>query len=109
MLHRERPHLVTPVATIEELAEKLVDHDWTTCTGWSCGTLILLNDSTGPDGAQEYAVLRGGRQIETLTVSWMTRNVLIDVLRSLDDTGGNVDMGPCEPKPHPVGCCHACA
>lgn len=109
MLHRNRRHAITPVASLEELAEKLIEHTWTMCSGFSTGTLILLNDSTGPDGAQEYAVLRGGRQIESLTVSWMTHNVLIDVLRSLDATGGNVDMGPCEPQPHPVGHCHACA
>ncbi len=109
MLHRNRRHAITPVASLEELVEKLHGHTWTTCTAFSHSTLILLNDSTGPDGAQEYAVLRDGRQIETLTVSWMTRDELTESLLKLDATGGDVDMGPCQPLAHPVGCCHACA
>ncbi len=109
MLHRNRRHAITPVASLEELVAKLDGQTWTTCTAFSHGTLILLNDSTGPDGAQEYAVLRDGRQIETLTVSWMTRDELTESLLKLDATGGDVDMGPCQPLAHPVGCCHACA
>jgi hypothetical protein len=34
---------------------------------------LFLNDSFSEDGAQEYAVVRDGRQIESLTVSWMAR------------------------------------
>lgn len=35
--------------------------------------LFFLNDSFSEDGAQEYAVVRNGRQIESITFSWCSR------------------------------------
>lgn len=69
MLHRGRVHTVTEVASAEELAAMLVERSWTLCTGFRHAGLLFLNDSTGPDGAQEYAVVRNGRQVESITFS----------------------------------------
>jgi hypothetical protein len=57
---------------------------------------LFLNDSFSEDSAQEYAVVRDGRQIESLTVSWMSRaeahNTIDAVLH-----GSEVDYGPVSP------------
>jgi hypothetical protein len=73
MFHRGRTHRVAEIETAAELAERLVEHTWTLCTGFRHGGLLWLNDSTGPDGAQEFAVVREGRQIESITFSWCSR------------------------------------
>jgi hypothetical protein len=109
MLHKHRRHLVVDVEDRDDLVEKLIGHTWTPCTGWRWRSLVLLNDATEPDGEQEYAVLRDGRQVESLTVSWMTREPLAALLDALDRGVHGVDLGPHEPKPHPPGSCSACA
>jgi hypothetical protein len=73
------------------LAGMLTEQDWCACAGFEVGSLLVLNDSTGPDGAQEYVVIRGGWQVESLTVSWMETPRLADTLRRLD--GGNGSLG----------------
>ena len=74
MIHRKRRFSVGTVDTPEELAEKLEQTIWTRCTGFRLGSYLWLNDSTGPDGAQEYAVVREDSrlQLESITVSWCT-------------------------------------
>src|SRR5262249_53198626 len=83
MLHHHRRFAVTVVPSIEELTEKLTQHTWTLCTCFAYQGLLLANDSFSEDGAQEYAVYKDARQIETLTVSWMTRERLQDVVEAL--------------------------
>ena len=73
MLHQNRMFGVIAVQSVGELVENLTEHTWTLCTGFSLEGLLFLNDSFSEDGAQEYAVVRDGRQIESLTVSWMSR------------------------------------
>jgi hypothetical protein len=110
MLHERRTFQVADVATPEELAAKLAEHTWTTCTGFRLGSLLLLNDSTSEDGAQEYAVLRGSRQVESLTVSWCSREELAARLQVLAAGGPGVDMGEVVLRlNHPAGTCEACA
>jgi hypothetical protein len=79
------------------LAHKLVDYDWTGCTAWQLDGVIYANDSTGPDGAQEYAAIlieqdgRGpdgaglimGRQVETITFSWCTVDRAAEIIRQV--------------------------
>ena len=68
----------------------------TLCTGFSVQGLLFLNESFSEDGVQEYAVVRDGQQIESMTVSWMSRAELhntIDVLLQ----GSDVDYGPVSP------------
>lgn len=73
MLHQHRRFGVITVQSAGELVENLTEHTWTLCTGFSLQGLLFLNDSFSEDGAQEYAVVRDGRQIESLTVSRMSR------------------------------------
>lgn len=59
MLHKNRRWCVTPVASAEELAEKLTEMTWCGCSGFRLGGYLWLNDATSPDGAQEFAVYAG--------------------------------------------------
>lgn len=79
MMHRNRRHRIKELATLEELADKLTNYSWTVCCGFRVGDLILLNDATSEDGAQEFAVIRDGRQIESLTASWMKEARMLEV------------------------------
>jgi hypothetical protein len=54
--------------TAEALAARLTAHCWTLCTGFEYAGLLFLNDAVGEDGAQEYAVIQDGRQIESITL-----------------------------------------
>jgi hypothetical protein len=72
MMHSTRRYVVVDVAESHELALKLTQQTWCPCNGFRLADLIFLNDSTSPDGAQEYAVFRNGRQIESITFSWCT-------------------------------------
>ena len=83
MLHHHRRFAVTVVTSMEDLTEKLTQHTWTLCTCFEYQRLLLANDSFSPDGAQEYAVYREARQVESLTVSWMTRERLQEVIEAL--------------------------
>lgn len=70
---------VSDILTAEELAGMLTGQDWTLCTGFRFGGYLWLNDATGPDGAQEYAVIRESdhAQVESVTFGW------VDSLRGL--------------------------
>ncbi len=77
MLHKKRAWHVAHVSGPEDLAEKLTQHTWTSDQGFELGGYLFLNDSTGPDGAQEYAVVKKPqnpgepyRQVESITFSW---------------------------------------
>jgi hypothetical protein len=93
MIHYNRRFGVYDVASVGELVENFTQHTWTLWTGFSLEDLLFLNDSLSEDRAQEYAVVRQGRQIESLTVSWMSRaeahNTIDWLLR-----GGGEDYGP---------------
>ncbi len=80
MIHRNRIfQIVEGVTDIGSLAESLTQHTWTLCTAFKLVTssdtppLFFLNDSFSENGAQEYAVIRGGRQVESITFSWCSR------------------------------------
>lgn len=99
MMHKNRRWTVAEVSTPRELAEKLADgRTWTACSGWfvvGSPETLFLNDATGPDGAQEYAVVRrevDGRyfQVESITMSWCTVDkaeayILAEILRGPAD------------------------
>ena len=80
MLHHHRRFAVTVVPSVGELTEQLTEHTWTLFTCFAYQGLLLANDSFSGDGAQEYAVYKEARQIESLTVSWMTRERLQEVM-----------------------------
>lgn len=109
MMHRNRRHKIEASLTIEQAAEKLANHTQVVCSAFQVGPLLLLNDSTSEDGAQEYAVVRDGRQIESLTVSWMKEAKLLEFLRHLiSDPDSGVDMGAVSIRPHGSAYCSLC-
>ena len=69
MLPQHRMFGVITVQSVGELVENLTERTWPLCTGFSLQEIFFLNDSFSEAGAQEYAVVRDGRQIESLTVS----------------------------------------
>jgi hypothetical protein len=74
MMHQRRGFAVKTYDDLDQLVEDLYKcTSWTSCTGFRWNGLLFLNDSFGPDGAQEYGVVRESdmKQIESLTVSWM--------------------------------------
>src|SRR5205807_9123739 len=78
-MHKRRTWVVHPVESAEWLAEKLVNHSWCSCAGWSLGGYLFLNDQTGEDGAFEVAVVKppaepGGQwwQVESVTFGWLS-------------------------------------
>lgn len=112
MIHKKRGYSIYECSTVEELAEKLTYHTWCACNGFRLGNLIFLNDSFSADSAQEYAVIRDGRQIESLTVSWIKEEKLVIYLQQYLAGGGlkpDEDMGPVEVTPHKPGYCMHCA
>ena len=86
MLHTHRTWQVSDVATADELADKLTDYTWTGCTAWRLQGVLFLNDSFSEDGAQEYAVIRDGIQIDSITFSWCTRDEAFDHIRGIVET-----------------------
>jgi len=86
VIHRTRRYNVATGLTVGEIAHRLWTSTKTLCTGFSYHhgdgrDYLILNDSFGEDGAQEYAVVRvlDGRaapdvamveQVDSITVSW---------------------------------------
>lgn len=109
MMHRDRVFRVTAVESPEELAAKLFETIWTLCTAFSLGDQTWANDSTSPDGAQEYAVIRNGRQVESITVSWSTPERMAEYARQIA-ASNEVEAGPFRLRTaHPTGPCRLCA
>jgi len=99
MIHPTRVFCVGPCASAEELAKKLVDYSWTLCTGFEYAGLLFLNDSFSGDGPQEYAVIRAGRQVESITFGWCTFEQALALIQWLEGGGtpedaGDTDLGP---------------
>ena len=110
MIHHQRRFALTVIDSIEELVRQLTQYTCTLCTCLEYRGLFLANDSFSEDGAQEYAVYKGGRQIESLTVSWMTppqlREVIEGLLRGDDE---EIEFRPIHPlQTEPAGE-HRCA
>lgn len=74
MFHKNRVWHVSVVDSRDELAEMLSQYVYTPCAAFELEGVLFLNDSTGPDGAQEYAVVKciGGEyfQVESVTFGW---------------------------------------
>jgi hypothetical protein len=110
MIHHHRKFGVTVFDSLDELVEQLTDRTWTLCTCLACQGLLLANDSFSEDGAQEYAVYKEGRQIESLTVSWMTRESLQEVLQGLlDGVYPQLEFRPHHPLQTEPASAHSCA
>ena len=86
MLHSNRSWSLQTIDTRERLAYKLARLTWTSCQAFQVQGYIFANDSTGPYGAQEYAVLRPIPdelklvQIETITFSWCSEITALELI-----------------------------
>lgn len=115
-MHKARIWSVGDAEEVEAVAAKLHDMTWCRCDGFRVGGILLLNDSTGPDGAQEYAVVDEAtmEQFESITVSWMTKDRLTEVIREMSEGGwdrfnfGTIDRARVQ-TPEQHGKCAACA
>ena len=119
MFHQDRVWCVTQVSSAEELARKLHTVVWTCCTAFELGGYLWLNDSTSPDGAAEFAVLKrcaaGGRllQVESITFSWCdydeTLQYIQQALRGeFDDSNFVQEVYPRLQTPDEHGRCSHC-
>ncbi len=116
MVHAHRRFSVADVASPEELAHKLTHMTWCGCNGFRLcgpsGDLLFLNDAFSENGAQEYAVARGGRQIESITFSWCSEAEALGFIKALQAGTLGDDYGPCTPvieSPTAHGRCGLCA
>ena len=109
MLHHHRRFAFTVVSSIEELTEKLTQHTWTLCTCFAYQGLLLANDSFSGDEVQEYAVYKEARQVESLTVSWMTRERLQEVIEALLRGEYTTEYGPVAPLHTEPARSHTCS
>jgi hypothetical protein len=94
-LHKTRTWVVHPAPSAEWLAEKLVNHSWCSCAGWSLGGYLFLNDQTSEDGAFEVAIVkppaepdRQWYQIESITFGWLTSESVL--LQHFRETGTRI-------------------
>jgi len=92
MFHDTRHWCVSQVDSIDELVDKLGNYNWCCCSGFQLNNVLWLNDATGEDGAQEYAVVRlpteedpHYRQVESITVSWCKGTQLGDHVRAIHE------------------------
>lgn len=122
-MHYRRTWVIAHIVTPEELADKLANYSWCCCQGFAIADYLLLNDATGGDGAQEYAVVKripqgdgtfACRQIESITASWMNEGRILEFLcRTLagenDDVEWAFDVSPHLETKEQHGRCHLCA
>jgi hypothetical protein len=83
MFFEHRIYSVREYTDVGELAGLIDETTWTLCTGFEIGDVLLVNDSTGPDGAQVYAALDERGQFESIAFSWMTVEKAVDCIVAL--------------------------
>ncbi len=91
MMHRSRRWVISPVASMEELADMVTQRTWTLCNGFFVAghdAYLFLNDATHEDGAGEYGACKrlGDElfvQIESITFSWMNIPHALDLIRQI--------------------------
>lgn len=87
MFHDQRRWCMTPVGSADDLARMLTTLTWCCCAAFELGDYLFLNDSTSPDGAQEFAVVKrngsNGRfvQIESITFGWCDASTALRYIR----------------------------
>ena len=100
-MHKGRTLGVGDIEDLDVLVDKLKEWSWTLCTGFRWRGLLILNDSTGEDALQEYAIVREAdlMQLESLTVSWYEPAKLkVDLTELADGRWGDSSYAP-EPWP----------
>ena len=119
MQHANRKWCVVPIASPEELARKLTETIWCGCTGFQLGCYLWLNDSTSPESAQEFAVVRVvhdglSMQLESITFGWCDYGKSLELI--LATLNGQDDLNSWRKPVHPLletpvehGRCPLCA
>lgn len=123
MMHIKRVWQVAEVESAEELARMLTEQTCVLCSGFNVREhpgYLFLNDATSADGAQEYAVIKGGVraerhvQIESITFSWCTYGRVLQHIRhalsgqdDLNDFAHDVSLRL--ESPEEQGTCPLCA
>ena len=114
---------VSEAESVNELARILKESTWTLCSAWVIRghpDYLWLNDALSEDGALEIAVIKGGLtaaehwQIDSLTVSWMTRDRAIAIFTAVingeyDDSDFIHRVEPSLETPEQHGRCCLCA
>lgn len=84
-MHKRRTWVIHPAESAGWLAEKLVNHSWCSCAGWSLGGYLFLNDQTSEDGAFEVAIIKRPRfegdiwyQVESVTFGWLSSRCVLE-------------------------------
>jgi hypothetical protein len=77
MFFEKRKYKVKKYDTVDALMDDFERcQTWCLCDGFKAEGVLILNDSTCEDGAQEYAVIipaqdrKTGTQIDSITASW---------------------------------------
>lgn len=121
MLHKTRSWCVAQLLDPKDLARKLTEHTWTGCQAFELAGYLFLNDSTSPDGAQEYAVLKrplaaeeSWFQIESITFGWCDFEKGLTYIRQIlagqyDAAEYRVAVSPRLQTPAEHGRCPHCA
>lgn len=104
MMHTNRSFSVTE-STVENFIHWVKTHTLTLCSGFQIEHLVFLNDSSDENSLQEYAVIdsRSGKQIESITVSWIEADQLREMIQGYLDGSKGCDLGMVKFKVHPKG------
>ena len=105
-MHKNRVWCVAPIASAEELAEKLTQSTWCCCSDFELDGYLWPNDATCEDGAQEYAVVwkptdadPNYRQVESITASWCSQS---ELLRYIHDVHSGIAVKEFDVRPENV-------
>lgn len=104
MMHQNRSFSVND-STVDEFINWVKNHTMTLCSGFKIERLVFLNDSSSEDSLQEYAVIdtRSGKQIESITVSWIEADRLREMVQGYLNGSKGCDLGSVKFKVHPKG------
>lgn len=91
MFHDKRQFNVMKYDMAAGMAQHMKGGSWVLCAGFQFGNILLINDSFNEDSLQEYAAFEVleehsdegyivARQFESLTVSWIEVEKLVDYL-----------------------------
>jgi len=109
MFWQKRTYQVFEVDSPESLAEKLTEHTWCGCQAFKCEDVLFVNDSSSGDGASEWAVIRDGRAVESITFGWCSYYRALQYICELIDRRIGGDYGPGNVNTDHGRSCYLCA
>lgn len=123
MLHADRIWVVSDVESVEKLAHDLTLMTWCCCQAFRVvqhPRYVWVNDSTSPDGIQEFALVRIGlakgsfQQLETVTFGWLDEKQATKLIKAaingdFDNSDWAREVRPILQTPQEHGTCCHCA